>query len=410
MKTPSDLRSILQYVPQFRGQTFVLWLDGDVAVVHPWLSRILQDIGVLRSLNIQIVTVYGAGQYHERASLHGKELSGTIEAVSRILNDILQGLSIAGVRAAAVNAAHLHDEKLDVNGPLLQRFLAQGVTPLLGPSAYDAASDFVTVSSMDLAVATAKAIKAAKLVFLAANALSETTAGHAPNHLSIESVNEILQNLDNAETSLSPAQEADRDLLRCAREACHGGVNRVHVLPGLTDGAMLQEFFSSEGVGSLIFADDYRNIRKMTRRDLDNVLDLLKPGIERKELVPRDSSGLLAQLDDFWIIEADDIILGCVALHEYPEEGLAELASLYIRESLAGRGYGMMLLRFVEKEAAKRGFRQLFALSTQTFSFFERKGGFHQASPAILPEARRQKWESSKRNSKVLLKELRSSH
>ena len=53
----SDLRSILQYVPQFRGRTFVVALDGAV-IDSPDFSNILLDLAVLRSLNIKVVLVH----------------------------------------------------------------------------------------------------------------------------------------------------------------------------------------------------------------------------------------------------------------------------------------------------------------------------------------------------------------
>ena len=55
-----DLRGILQYVPQFRGRTFVVVLDGDI-VASKNFSNILLDLAVLRSLNVKIVLVHGAG-------------------------------------------------------------------------------------------------------------------------------------------------------------------------------------------------------------------------------------------------------------------------------------------------------------------------------------------------------------
>ena len=55
----SDLRSILQYVPQFRGRTFVVAIDGAV-IDSPDFSNILLDLAVLRSLNIKVVLVHGA--------------------------------------------------------------------------------------------------------------------------------------------------------------------------------------------------------------------------------------------------------------------------------------------------------------------------------------------------------------
>jgi amino-acid N-acetyltransferase len=48
----------------------------------------------------------------------------------------------------------------------------------------------------------------------------------------------------------------------------------------------------------------------------------------------------------------------------------------------------------------------LLALSTQAFTFFQSKGGFVEGTPDDLPPARRAKYDQSRRNSKVLLKQL----
>jgi len=55
----SDLREILQYVPRFRGRTFVIAVDGKVAASTNF-ANILLDLAVLRSLSIRTVVVHGA--------------------------------------------------------------------------------------------------------------------------------------------------------------------------------------------------------------------------------------------------------------------------------------------------------------------------------------------------------------
>ena len=65
-------------------------------------------------------------------------------------------------------------------------------------------------------------------------------------------------------------------------------------------------------------------------------------------------------------------------------------------------------MAFVENLAREKGVKRLFALSTQAYSFLQQKGGYNPAEPALLPAERRVKYEASGRNSKVLLKTLRS--
>ncbi|HTA95159.1 MAG TPA: amino-acid N-acetyltransferase, partial [Verrucomicrobiae bacterium] len=55
----TDLRGILQYIPQFREKTFIIEVDGAI-VTDENFGNILLDVAVLRSLNIRVVLVHGA--------------------------------------------------------------------------------------------------------------------------------------------------------------------------------------------------------------------------------------------------------------------------------------------------------------------------------------------------------------
>ena len=55
----TDLRGILQYIPQFREKVFVISVDGGI-VTDENFANILLDVAVLRSLNIRVVLVHGA--------------------------------------------------------------------------------------------------------------------------------------------------------------------------------------------------------------------------------------------------------------------------------------------------------------------------------------------------------------
>jgi amino-acid N-acetyltransferase len=85
---------------------------------------------------------------------------------------------------------------------------------------------------------------------------------------------------------------------------------------------------------------------------------------------------------------------------------LAELACLYVKRSHKNQGHGQRLVAFAEEVAKQRGAAQLFALSTQAFRFFEEKMGFAVSSPNLLPQSRRQDYDKSGRNSKILVKTL----
>ena len=58
---PTDLTcGILRYIPSFRDKTFIIGIDGAV-VTEENFANILLDVAVLRSLNIRLILVHGAG-------------------------------------------------------------------------------------------------------------------------------------------------------------------------------------------------------------------------------------------------------------------------------------------------------------------------------------------------------------
>jgi amino-acid N-acetyltransferase len=119
------------------------------------------------------------------------------------------------------------------------------------------------------------------------------------------------------------------------------------------------------------------------------------------------SDGLLENnLGDYFIFELDKHPVACVALHVYPDQQKGELACLYVSSSHENQGIGRKLIQFVESRARELGVRELLALSTQAFTYFQSKGGFTEGTPDDLPPERRETYDESGRNSKVLVKSL----
>jgi len=143
------------------------------------------------------------------------------------------------------------------------------------------------------------------------------------------------------------------------------------------------------------------------KKDIRSILNLTKPSVASEELVKRTRSSIEKQLADYYIFEIDKNPVACVALHSYPEQNKGELAFLYVSPAHENQGIGRKLIQFVENKARELGFDQLLTLSTQAFTYFQSKGGFVEGSPNDLPPARRDKYDQSGRNSKVLVKKLK---
>ena len=194
---------------------------------------------------------------------------------------------------------------------------------------------------------------------------------------------------------------------RHAAAACNAGVQRVHIINGRVDEGLLAEVFSNEGIGTLIYANEYQQIRRAMKKDIRSILLLTKNSVATDELVKRTRAAIEKQLNDYYIFEIDRNPVACVALHTYAEQSKGELAYLYVNPSHENLGIGRKLIQFVESKARESGLNELLTLSTQAFTYFQSKGGFVEGTSDDLPPARREKYDQSGRNSKVLVKKLK---
>jgi amino-acid N-acetyltransferase len=199
--------------------------------------------------------------------------------------------------------------------------------------------------------------------------------------------------------SVSKAQQA--------AEACRAGVERVHIINGREDDGLLAEVFSNEGIGTLIHANEYQQIRAAKKKDIHAIQVLTRKGVEAGELLQRSRASIERALGDYYIFELDRNPVACVALHVDPDSQKGELAHLYVSASHENLGIARKLIQFVESRARELGLSQVFALSTQAFTYFQLKAGFSEGTPDDLPPARRERYERSGRRSKVLVKNLK---
>jgi amino-acid N-acetyltransferase len=423
----TDLRGILQYIPQFREKTFILAIDG-IIVTDENFPTLLLDIAVLRSLNIRVVLVHGASAQiralAEEKKITASNLDGSgvtdeatlnlaLTASNRLTHEILEGLSINDLRGASTNAIIAHPmgiiqgvdqlftgkvERVDTE--LLQSLLSQGVIPVIPPLGLDGDGHTYRVNSDSMAVAVAEALKAVKLIFITAQD-GIFVQGRLMRQIPVADLESVLA-LQKNDIPVELQSKAIH-----AVEACKAGVPRVHVINGKVEEGLLAEVFSNEGIGTLIYGNDYQQIRRAIKKDVRAIQSLTKKAVESDELVRRTRAVIEKSLADYFIFEIDKNPVACVALHVYPEQKKGELACLYVNPIHENRGIGRKLIAFVETKAREAGLGELITLSTQAFTYFQSKGGFAEGSPDDLPPTRREKYEQSGRKSKVLMKKLK---
>jgi amino-acid N-acetyltransferase len=422
----TDLRGILQYIPQFREKTFVIAVDG-VIVTDENFATILLDVAVLRSLNIRVVLVHGAAvqieALAEKQGVQASNLDGTgvtdaatlqlaMDAANRLTHEILEGLSANDLRAACANAItahplgiiqgvdHLFTGKVQrVDTELLQTLLDRAIIPVLPPLGFDGDGKTYRVNSDSIALAVAEALKATKLIFFTA----EDGLRHN-NQLIRKMLVADLRKLIHSAGGGFVGEMLSR--ASHAAAACAAGVERVHIVNGREDEGLLAEVFSNEGIGTLIYANEYEQIRPAKKKDIRAIQRLTKKAVEAEELMRRTRSEIEKNLADYYIHEIDGNPVACVALHVYPEQGQGELASLFVHSAHENQGIGRKMIQFIENKAREIGLKELITLSTQAFTYFQSKAGFVEGTPDNLPPGRREKYDQSGRNSKVLIKKL----
>ncbi|MBE7536823.1 MAG: amino-acid N-acetyltransferase [Opitutaceae bacterium] len=424
---PTDLRGILKYVPRFQGQIFVLALDGSI-VADDNFGNLLVDVAVLRSLGIQVVLVHGIGkQLRDLAELRGVAISnndGTgvtdaatldlaIRASARVSHIILEGLTQNSLKAAITNAVralpigiirgldHQFSGKVErVDRDFISHLLKEDIVPIMPPIGYGPDGKSMRINSDLLAAEIAEALQATKIIYLA-----PVTGLEIDNEIRREIAIEALRDI------LKTKPERIDDLVRSkathAVKAIETGTPRVHIVDGRVFDALLNEIFSSEGVGSLIYGNDYQQIRRATRRDVRALYSLVRGGVKREELLHRTQQAIERNIDHFFVFEVDENIVACVTLISYADNPkLAEVGSLYVLPFYHNRGIGKKMVEFACMRAKEKGAESVVALSTQSFSFFTGVLGFEESDKSILPEARLKLYDDSGRFPRVLVRKL----
>jgi amino-acid N-acetyltransferase len=428
----SWLRTVAPYIHAFRGKTFVVGVPGEL-ISAGRLNTLVQDLSLLHAMGMRIVVVHGSRpQVEEQLRLRGVEsryadglritdppaLECAKEAAGELRLDIeasfSQGLpntpmAHASIRVISGNLVIARPVGIvggvdfqhtgvvrKVDSQTIRLALQNGAIVLLSPLGYSPTGESFNLTMEDVASATAAALDADKIVFLAEDeALPHTDAGR----LSEISEAEARHLLDSG----SMPEQANY-LLRYALQACEAGVARAHIIPMTIDGSVLLELFQHDGVGTMLVEETLEALREATPDDVGGILALIRPLEDEGTLVKRDRSLIEREITNYTVIEHDGVIFGCAALYAFPEDGIAEMACLAVTPKARSRGDGERLLKRIEQRARTAGLRRLFVLTTRTTHWFLKRG-FISAPVEELPMAR-QSMYNWQRRSQVLIKQL----
>ena len=289
MENPNEfvqwLRSVAPYIHAFRGKTFVVAFPGELVTAGA-LPVLAQDLSLLHALGIKVVIVHGSRpQVEEQLALRNVEarfhnglritdiaaLECAKEAAGELRLDIeaafSQGLPNTPMAHAAIRIISgnfvtarplgvIDGADLQLTGVVrkidydtIHPILNAGGLVLLSPLGFSPTGEAFNLTMEDVAVAAAISLRAEKLIFISETPLMKDAGETEIRELSSHQAQAVL------DSGCLPADSAF--YLQHAIKACNAGVPRAHVVPFATDGSVLLELFTHDGVGTMI---SYENL------------------------------------------------------------------------------------------------------------------------------------------------------
>ncbi|MDO4222390.1 MAG: GNAT family N-acetyltransferase [Akkermansia sp.] len=353
-----NVRSVLEYVPYFRGRIFLVHIDASLLGADELVDALL-DADALHEIGVRLVLVaegsdtallaHMAGACEMHAATVEMPLTDGEPAIARV-REILERRQVA--IAASGTAGRFAEPVVEL----------------------------------------ALALEAAKYI-----TLQEGQVPHREGQ-------PIFAIPEHEVASCSDCTNLP-ELLQAAA-LCRRGIPRVHLLDGLNRGVMLDEIFSEEGVGTMVHNDSYKEIRQLQEDDIPELLSMIARSMADSKLLHRTYEDVRRNLHSYYVYTLDDTIVGCVAIYPYPQDACAELGCLFIKKHYEGHGYGRALCRFVENKARDLGFTRIFAVSQSAVDYFRDRLHYSSLPREILPAERLRALQESGRSSLVFGRDL----
>ncbi len=273
----------LPYIQRFQGRTIIVKYGGSAMVDHELKKNVIRDVALLKLVGFRPIIVHGGGKeitkWIGKLGLETEFVNGlrvtdkdTMQVVEMVLNRVNKGLvsmmEKTGLKAVGISGKDGSilkvDKKLsdgkdigyvgevkEVNTELLDTLLENDFIPVVCPVGSDDEFHSFNVNADDAACAIAKAMKAAKLVFLSdIEGVYEDPKDPSTliRRLTVEQAKEFIA-AGHAGGGMLPK------LNNCI-DAMESGVSRVHILDGRALHSLLLEFFTDAGIGTVIIGDD----------------------------------------------------------------------------------------------------------------------------------------------------------
>jgi len=271
------LAEALPYIREFTGRTVVIKYGGH-AMDDPALADLFaQDVVLMRLVGMNPVVVHGGGpQISDLMRRLGKEpefVDGLrvtdaesvdivrMALVGKVNREIVAALNQHGSYAVGLSGedaglikVEMRDERLgfvgdvsSIDPSIVHKLVNEELIPVIATVGVDELGQAYNVNADTVAGAIARALQAEKLVYLTDVAGLYRDYGDESTLVSRIDVGGLAQMLTNgqADGGMIPKLES------CIH-ALEGGVRRAHILDGRVPHALLLEFFTHEGIGTMI--------------------------------------------------------------------------------------------------------------------------------------------------------------
>jgi amino-acid N-acetyltransferase len=420
-------RSAAPYINAFRGKTFVVVIPGEL-VRSSLFTHLIHDIALCHHLGIKLVLVHGSrhqidqilteqgveGAFHHNTRIsEARHMPLIVRAIEEVRNIVLSQLSMglpntpmSGSEISVISGNFVTGMPLGIiDGVDMQRsgkvrsINTKAICQMLGSHivllsnlGYSKSGEVFNLPAEELGEKVASSLEAEKLIFFSEHYVTAPDT----DRFSTVQCEQFIQAQGTVESL--------RQLLRHAVNAVSMGVDRVHLIDQSLDGGLLQELFTRDGAGMMVTNLFYEGLRKANIDDIGGVLELIRPLEEAGILIRRSREQLELEINSFYVIEKDGMIIACIACVADLDNAIAEVACVAVHPAFRNRGLGDQMLSAVEQDARRLGLRELYILTTRTAHWFLEKG-FIENTLDFLPDSKRGDYNRA-RGSHIMTKTL----
>ena len=271
------LAEALPYIRRFWGKIVVVKYGGNAMDDERLAPLFAEDIVLMRSVGLRPVVVHGGGpQIGDLMNRLGKtpEFSNGLRVtdaetldiarmvlVGRVNRDIVSSINVHGPLAVGLSgedaqliSAVARSPELgfvgdveNVNAGILERLLSQELIPVVATIGADVAGQSYNINADTVAGAIAEALSAERLVYLTNVEGLRRDVSDPGSRISAISAGELDRLLQDGAIT-----EGMIPKLASCVQALRNGVRRAHILDGRVPHVLLLEFFTDEGVGTMV--------------------------------------------------------------------------------------------------------------------------------------------------------------